>query len=140
MNTNKLYTTIVTVLLSVLSIALTACGSDDDDDSLPAPVITVKEANIEEDELCVEADIVAQGRTSSIVINIFDAEGKNIKVSYPVTESKYIGVLNVVGFHVHVPIAGKNVEVGDLLKLTVVDTKGRSTIAQKSITEEENED
>lgn len=42
MKTNKFYTTIVTVLLSVLSIALTACGSDDDDNTkdMTYPVIS----------------------------------------------------------------------------------------------------
>lgn len=87
-----------------------------------------------------EADIVAQGRTASIVINIYDVTGSTVKVAYPVTASKYIGVLNIEGFHVHVPIDGKNVAEGDLLKLTVNDANGRFTTAQKSITEEEDED
>lgn len=126
-------------LVSVMTIGFTSCGSDDDD-STPAPTIKLEEANIEGDELCVEADIVAQGRTASILINICDATGKDIKVSQPVTSSKYIGVLNIEGFHVHVDIAGKNVAVGDLLKLTVTDANGRSTTAQKAITEEEDED
>ena len=127
-------------LVCVLSLGFTSCGSDDDDDNIPAPVIMLEEANIEGDELCVEADIVAQGRTASIVINIYDATGSTVKVAYPVTASKYIGVLNIEGFHVHVPIDGKNVAEGDLLKLTVNDANGRITTAQKSITEEEDED
>ena len=127
-------------LVCVLSLGFTSCGSDDDDDNIPAPVIMLEEANIEGDELCVEADIVAQGRTASIVINIYDATGSTVKVAYPVTASKYIGVLNIEGFHDHVPIDGKNVAEGDLLKLTVNDANGRITTAQKSITEEEDED
>jgi hypothetical protein len=140
MKTNNKYTSFVTLLLLVLSLGFTACGSDDDDPQVPAPTIKLEEANIEGDELCVEADIVAQGRTALIIINICDATGKTVKVSQPVSGSKYIGVLNIDGFHVHVPIAGKNVVEGDLLKLTVNDANGLSTTAQKSITEEEDQD
>lgn len=136
---NLKYMSLLLALVSVMTIGFTSCGSDDDD-STPAPTIKLEEANIEGDELCVEADIVAQGRTASILINICDATGKDIKVSQPVTSSKYIGVLNIEGFHVHVDITGKNVAVGDLLKLTVTDANGRSTTAQKAITEEEDED
>lgn len=136
---NLKYMSLLLALVSVMTIGFTSCGSDDDD-STPAPTIKLEEANIEGDELCVEADIVAQGRTASILINICDATGKDIKVAQPVTSSKYIGVLNIEGFHVHVDIAGKNVAVGDLLKLTVTDANGRSTTAQKAITEEEDED
>ncbi len=140
MKTNHILTTLVTVILCTLPLGFTACGSDDDDPQVPAPTIKLEEANIEGDELCVEADIMAQGRTAQILINICDAAGKTTKVSQPVSGSKYIGVLNIDGFHVHVPIAGKNVIAGDLLKLTVTDANGLSTTAQMSITEEEDED
>ena len=136
---NYKYMSLLMALVSVITIGFTSCGSDDDEE-IPAPTIKLEEANIEGDELCVEADIVAQGRTASVIINICDPSGSTIKVAHPVTESKYIGVLNIEGFHVHVDIAGKKVAVGDLLKLTVTDTNGRSTTAQKLITEEEDED
>lgn len=136
---NLKYMSLLLALVSVIAIGFTSCGSDDDDNT-PAPTIMVEEANIEGDELCVEADIVAQGRTASILINICDASGATIKVAHPITSSKYIGVLNIEGFHVHVDIAGKNVAVGDLLKLTVTDANGRSTTVQKAITEEEDEE
>ena len=135
---NLKYMSLLMALVSVITIGFTSCGSDDDD--TPAPTIEMEEANIEGNELCVEADIVAQGRTASILINICDPSGKTIKVAQPVAGSKYIGVLNIDDFHVHVDITGKNVVVGDLLKLTVADANGRSTTAQKSITEEEDED
>lgn len=124
-------------VMFVLTMAITACGSEDDQ---PAPRIELKEANIEGDELCVEADIVAQGRTASINIVISDVNGQTTKVAYPVTGSSYIGVLNINDFHVHVPIANKNVVVGDLLQLTVTDAQGLTTTAQKNITEEEDDD
>ena len=135
---NLKYMSLLMALVSVITIGFTSCGSDDDD--TPAPTIEMEEANIEGNELCVEADIVAQGRTASILINICDPSGKTIKVAQPVAGSKYIGVLNIDDFHMHVDITGKNVVVGDLLKLTVADANGRSTTAQKSITEEEDED
>lgn len=135
---NLKYMSLLMALVSVITIGFTSCGSDDDD--TPAPTIEMEEANIEGNELCVEADIVAQGRTASILINICDPSGKTIKVAQPVAGNKYIGVLNIDDFHVHVDITGKNVVVGDLLKLTVADANGRSTTAQKSITEEEDED
>ena len=135
---NLKFMSLLMALVSVITIGFTSCGSDDDD--TPAPTIEMEEANIEGNELCVEADIVAQGRTASILINICDPSGKTIKVAQPVAGSKYIGVLNIDDFHVHVDITGKNVVVGDLLKLTVADANGRSTTAQKSITEEDEDD
>lgn len=136
---NLKYMSLLLALVSVMTVSFTSCGNDDE--GTHAPIIKLEEANIEGDELCVEADIVAQGRTASILINVCDATGKNIKVAQPVTNSKYIGVLNVDGFHMHVDIAGKNVVVDDLLKLTVIDANGCSTTAQKAITEikDENE-
>ncbi|MCR5470293.1 MAG: hypothetical protein K6F22_05060 [Prevotella sp.] len=126
-------------LFTVLTICFTAC-SNDDDDKLPAPQITLNEANIEGDILCVQADVIAKGRTSAILLTITGKDGST-KVTYPVTDSKYIGVLNIDGFHVHVDINGKNVEEGDLLKMTVTDAEGQSVTAQKDITaEEEDED
>ena len=133
-----IYMSLMTALTLVFTLSFSSC-SDDDDDKLPAPEITLHEANIEGDILCTQADIVAKGRTAAIMLTI---EGKNgtVKVTRPVTDSKYIGVLNIDGFHVHVDIAGKNVEAGDLLKMTVTDAQGLSTTAKMSISEEEDED
>ena len=133
-----IYMSLLTALTLVFTLSFSSC-SDDDDDKLPAPEITLHEANIEGDILCTQADVVAKGRTAAIMLTI---EGKNgtVKVTRPVTDSKYIGVLNIDGFHVHVDIAGKNVEAGDLLKMTVTDAQGLSTTAKMSISEEEDED
>ena len=133
-----IYMSLMTALTLVFTLSFSSC-SDDDDDKLPAPEITLHEANIEGDILCTQADVVAKGRTAAIMLTI---EGKNgtVKVTRPVTDSKYIGVLNIDGFHVHVDIAGKNVEAGDLLKMTVTDAQGLSTTAKMSISEEEDED
>ena len=133
-----IYMSLMTALTLVFTLSFSSC-SDDDDDKLPAPEITLHEANIEGDILCTPADVVAKGRTAAIMLTI---EGKNgtVKVTRPVTDSKYIGVLNIDGFHVHVDIAGKNVEAGDLLKMTVTDAQGLSTTAKMSISEEEDED
>ena len=134
-------------LLCVVSFGFISCGSDDDDDddTTPSPTIVMGEANIEDSEICVKADVNAPGRTKAIQIVVTDASGKTIKATKNVTDSKYIGVLNIAGFHVHVDIADKGVAdkgvvAGDLLQLTVTDGNSKSTTAQKSITEEEDED
>lgn len=132
-----LYMSLMTALLCVLSFGFTACS--DDDDKLNAPQIALEEANIEGDYLCVQANVVAKGRTATILLTITDKAG-NTKVAQPVTDSKYIGVLNIDGFHVHVDIAGKNVEEGDLLKMSVTDAEGQTTTVQKEITAEEDDD
>ena len=125
-------------LITVFTLSFTAC-SNDDDDKQPAPQITLNEANIEGDILCVQADVVAKGRTATILLTIVGKDGA-AKVAYPVTDSKYIGVLNIDGFHVHVDIAGKNVEEGDVLQMTVTDAEGQTANAQKTITAEEDEE
>ncbi len=136
---NQYTSLIMMAIISLLSFGFTACGSDDND--TPAPTVTLTEANLEDTEVCTQANISAPGRTTSIVINIYDTTGKTLKVSKSVTDSKYIGVLNIPEFHVHVDVDGKNVAEGDLLKLTVSDGNGRSTSKQQAITaEEEDED
>ena len=125
-------------LFTVFTLSFSAC-SNDDDDKQPAPQITLKEANIEGDILCVQADVVAKGRTAAILLTIAGKDG-NVKVTYPVTDSKYIGVLNIDGFHVHVGIDGKNVQEGDVLKMSVTDAEGQTANAKKDITAEEDED
>ena len=124
-------------LMTIFTLSFTACGNDDDDTS--APQITLHEANIEGDILCVQADVIAQGRTAAILLTVTNQEGKE-KLTYPVTYSKYIGKLNLDGFHVHVDIADKDIEEGDLLKLTVTDAEGQTASAQKEITAEEDDD
>ena len=139
---NLKYMSLMLALLCVVSFGFISCGSDDDDDddTTPSPTIVMGEANIEDSEICVKADVNAPGRTKAIQIVVTDASGKTIKATKNVTDSKYIGVLNIAGFHVHVDIADKGVVAGDLLQLTVTDGNSKSTTAQKSITEEEDED
>ena len=136
---NLKYMSLMMALVCVITLGFVSC-SNDDDDCTPAPTIVMDEANLEDGEICVKADVTAPGRTAAIQITITDAAGNTTKVTKNVTDSKYIGVLNIDGFHVHVDIAGKGVVVGDLLKLTVTDNNGKQTTAQKSITEEEDED
>ena len=135
----KIYNmSLMMALFMIVTLSFTACNNDDDE-KLPAPVISLSEANIEEDILCVQADVIAKGRTAAIQLTIADKSG-NVKVNYPVTDSKYIGVLNIDGFHVHVDIDGKNVEEGDVLKMSVTDAQGQTTTAQKDITAEEEDE
>ena len=131
---------LILALLCVVSLGFISCSSDDDDDDIATPTIVMGEANLKDGEICVKADVTAPGRTASIQIVVTDASGNTTKVTKNVTDSKYIGVLNIAGFHVHVDIADKGVVAGDLLQLTVTDGNSKSTTAQKSITEEEDED
>ena len=136
---NLKYLSLVLALACVFTLGFTSC-SDDDDDNILAPTVNMDEANIEDGYICVKADVYAPGRTAAILITVTDAAGNTTKVTKAVTDSKYIGVLNIDGFHVHVDIDGKGVAEGDLLKLKVTDANGKSTTVQKSITEEEDED
>lgn len=126
-------------LMTIVTLSFNACGSDDDDDKQPVPQITLHEANIEGNILCIQADVTAPGRVSSILLTVNDKNGVNKLVS-GVTDSKYIGVLNIDGFHVHLDIEGKNIEEGDVFKMTVVDAESQSTTAEKVITAEEDEE
>lgn len=136
---NFKYMSLMLALLSVISLGFISCDDDDDNDTA-APDIVMDEANIEDGFICVKADVAAPGRTAAIQITVTDATGTTTKVTKDVTDAKYIGVLNIDGFHVHVDIDGKNVAVGDLLKLKVTDANGKSTVAQKSITQEDDDD
>ena len=129
---------LVIALITVFTLSFAAC-SNDDDDKQPAPQITLDEANIEGDILCVQADVVAKGRTAAILLTVAGKDG-NVKATHPVTENKYIGVLNIDGFHVHVDIAGKNIKEGDLLKMTVTDAEGQTVTAEKGITAEDDDE
>ena len=135
---NLRYMSLLLALACVFTLGFTSCSNDDDD--TPAPTVLMDEANIEDGYICVKADVNAPGRTAAILITVTDATGKTTKVTQPVTDAKYIGVLNIDGFHVHVDIDGKGVVEGDQLKLKVTDANGKSTTAQKSITEEEEDE
>lgn len=137
---NLKYMSLMLALASVISLGFISCSSDDDSNDTPAPAIVVNEANIEDGEICVMADVSAPGRTNAIQIVITDATGNTTKVIKDVTDAKYIGVLNIDGFHVHVDIDGKGVVVGDLLNLKVTDANGKQNVGVKSITEEEEDE
>jgi len=138
MKKNHYISLIMMAFVCMLSLSFAACSDDDDDTS--APVVSIDEANIEGNELCIMADIEAKGTTQIIVANIFDSTGKSLKATKAINDSKYIGVLNIDDLHVHVDITGKGIVVGDLLKLLVIDANGSSTTAQKAITAEVDDD
>ena len=110
---NLKYMSLMLALACVFTLGFTSC-SDDDDDDTPAPTVVMDEANIEEGFICVKADVTAPGRTAAILITVTDATGKTTKATKAVTDTKYIGVQNIPGFHVHVDIDGKGVVAGRL--------------------------
>ncbi len=125
-------------LVCVLSLSFTSCSDDDD---TAAPAITLGEANLEGDEICVKADIKAPGRTASIIIEVYSADRSTLKTAKVVTDTKYIGVLEIPGFHVHVKdVAASGIVEGDVLVFTVTDMNGKTTSEKKNITAEEEEE
>ena len=137
---NLKYMSLMMALVSVISFGFTSCSNDDEDNTPVAPTIVMDEANIEDGFICVKADVTAPGRTAAIQITVTDAAGTTTKVTKDVADAKYIGVLNIDGFHVHVDINGKGVAVGDVLRLKVTDANGKSSVGRKSITQEEDDD
>jgi len=124
------------VLVLVMVAALGACKNDDKGSS---PLIVLTEANLEGDEVCCQANVMTENGTKEIVIDILDYSNGSVKVSQMVTDKKYIGVMNIDGFHVHVNVADKGVVKGDLLRLTITDNKDLKTVVSKDITAEEED-
>lgn len=135
---NFKYMSLMVALLSVLTLSFTSCGDDDDD--VAAPSITLGEANIEGDEICVKAEINAPGRIVSIIIEVTEANDGKTKAAVPVFDDKYLNVLNIAGFHKHIEIEGLGIVEGDILKLSVCDANGKVTTAKKTITAEDDGD
>ena len=79
-------------LLCVVSLGFISCGSDDDDDELPAkPVITLTEVGHDNSkhahpghDLHLEADVVAEGLIKSINIEIHQENGGTMKINISV--------------------------------------------------------
>ena len=129
---------LVIALMCVISMSFISCGDDDD---VAAPSITLGEANIEGDEICVKAEINAPGRILSIIIEVTEANDGKTKAAVPVFDDKYLNVLNIAGFHKHVQIEESwGIAEGDELKLSVCDANGKVTTAKKTITAEDDGD
>ena len=60
-------------LMCVFTLSFSSCGSDDDDDKLPAPEITINEANIEGDVLKMTVTD-AQGLSTTVQKSITEEE------------------------------------------------------------------
>ena len=75
-------TSLMMALIPVFILSFTACSKDDDKQS--APQITLNEANIEGDILCVQADVMAMGRTAAILLTITGKDG-NVKAPASIT-------------------------------------------------------
>ena len=128
-------------IILALSLTLAACFSAcDDDDSTAAPSVAISEANIEGDELCLMADIEAEGRTAEISIVITSQDEVTTKLRQAVSDDKYVNVLNIPEFHIHIDFAEEGIEAGDWLTLTVRDGNGKTTSARKEITQDEDEE
>jgi len=136
---NLKYMNLMVALMTIVSLGLTAC-SDDDDDELPAkPVITLTEVGHDNTckahpghEMHLEADIVAEGLIKSIFIEIHQEGSGNKIVEKSYTNGKYIGIRNTE-FHEHLDIPA-TASLGDYhLHFTVTDQKGQQTTAESEL-------
>lgn len=132
----KYINNIAIVLLSFVAISLSSC--DKDDDTVAAPTITLEEANLEGEFICVEAEIEAPGRIDVITITVSSADNTKTKLTTTFVESKYANLLNTE-FHEHITDI-EGVQEGDILTLVVTDKNGNTATVQKNITQEEEEE
>ncbi|MBP5743274.1 MAG: hypothetical protein J6W49_07555 [Paludibacteraceae bacterium] len=131
------------VILSVLfTSVMTACG--DDDDKTSAPVVVLTEANYEsaENEVCVQANISAEGLIASLGAVVLDKDGRQVGESY--SDSKtYAGVKATDGvhFHIHNVVIADVATVADYkLRLTVTDKRGQQTTVEQALGLEEEDE
>jgi len=147
------YLSLMTAVITIISLSLTACSSSDDDETLPAkPVITLTEVGHDNarhahpgHDLHLEASLIAEGLIKRIDIEIHQEGGANKIVEQSYTEGKYTGVRNTE-FHEHLDIPA-TAPLGEYhLHFTVTDQHGQQTTAESHIeivaddgTEEEEE-
>ena len=81
---NMKYMSLMLALACFFLFGFTSCSSDDDDNNTPAPTITMSEANIEGDIICVKANVNAPGRTNTIDITV-TSYSLNISAQYSCT-------------------------------------------------------
>lgn len=129
----KKYTFILIAAAAVL--AFVSCKKDA---SVAKPQVTLTEVGHENsreamrgDDLHLEADILAEGRISRIVVDIHREDGTFV-IAKTFTEGKYVGVKNVA-FHEHIDIPADAPLGAYLLQFTVTDREGNTSLAEAHI-------
>ncbi|MCR5044194.1 MAG: DUF4625 domain-containing protein [Bacteroidaceae bacterium] len=135
---NYIYMSLAMALSCVLSLGFTSCSNDDDND-VPKPAITLTEVGHDNarhvhpgHDLHLEADVLAEGQIQRIDIEIHQENGDGYKIEKVFTSGKYIGVKNAE-FHEHIDIPA-DAPLGEYhLHFTVTDQKGQQTTANSEL-------
>lgn len=119
---------------------LSSCNKDDDEIPVGKPVINLAEVGLENSKTAVagsdlhlEGDLVAEGLTAKIELEIHQEGGGEYKIEKSWTEGKYVGVKNAT-FHEHLDIPA-DAPAGEYhLHLTVTDQLGNTATADSELT------
>lgn len=138
---NNIKSAFIAIISISFSLVMTACN--DDDDKTAAPVVTLTEANYEaaENEVCVQANISADGLIASVDAVVLDKDGNQVGDSYSDSET-YAGVKATEGvhFHIHSVVIADVATVADYkLRLTVTDKRGQQTTVEQALGLEEED-
>jgi len=133
------YMNLMVALTVIITLGLTACGSEDDDEMPAKPVVTLTEVGHDNSrhahpghDLHLEVTVVAEGLINRIDIEIHKQEDASATITQVYTEGKYIGVRNTE-FHEHIDIP-ETFSLGTYhLHFTVTDQKGQQTLTESEL-------
>jgi hypothetical protein len=129
------------LLLASLCLSLSSC-SDNDEPTIPAPVVNITELGSNHDnpnnntatigtDLHINAEIFAEGLIREIHVEIHGERGINYEIEKAFT-GKYVGVKNTT-FHEHIDIPA-DAPAGEYhFHLIVVDQLGQTTMADADL-------
>ena len=119
------------VIALTLGATLGSCTKEETDPQVAKPTINLKELGLGNshmadrgDELHIEADIVAEGKISKVMIELHNESGSGDEV-----EEEFTGLagLKNAEFHDHIMIPA-NIAAGEYhFHMTVIDQEGQST-------------
>jgi len=131
---------LMAALTAIITLGMTSCSSDDDEQLPAKPVITLTEVGHDNAKHChpghdlhLEASILAEGLIQRIEIEIHQKDGGTQKIEQSYTDGKYIGVRNT-DFHEHIDIPATAPLGAYHLHFTVTDQKGQQTMAESELT------
>ncbi len=134
------YMSLMAALTAIITLGMTSCSSDDDEQLPAKPVITLTEVGHDNAKHChpghdlhLEASILAEGLIQRIDIEIHQKDGGTQTIEQSYTDGKYISVRNT-DFHEHIDIPATAPLGAYHLHFTVTDQKGQQTTAESELT------
>ena len=125
-------------IIAFFGIALTSCNNDDDGPIYAAPVISNFELGIGDSHVAylgsdihIEADVVAEGKISTITVEVHNEEDPD-GWEYEYTYEEFSGLLNTT-FHKHVDVPADIAEGDYHFHFIVTDTEGNQTIIEEEL-------